>query len=74
MYICTVIITTFVTIKNFEIMDFYDTIMVGSFVMALMLAPFVVGTFNPVLWVFYLFLCTVFTPVIGIPLYKAVFR
>ena len=55
-------------------MVFYDTIMVGSFVMALMLAPFVVGTFNPVLWVFYLFLCTVFTPVIGIPVYKILFR
>lgn len=55
-------------------MDFFDMIQVCSFVMALMLGPFVVGSWNPVMWILYLGICTVLTPFIGIPIYKTFFR
>lgn len=55
-------------------MDFFDTIQVGSLVMALMLGPFVVGSRNPAIWLLYLGICTVLTPIIGIPVYKTFFR
>lgn len=53
---------------------FFDFVMLASFVIALVVGPFVVGSCNPVLWVFYLSLCTMLTPLLGIPIYKAIFR
>lgn len=50
-------------------MGFFDFVMFASFV-----GPFVVGSCNPALWVFYLSLCTMLTPLLGIPIYKAIFR
>ena len=54
-------------------MEFFDFIMFISFVIALTVGSFIVGSCNPVLWVFYLGLCTVLTPLLGIPIYKALF-
>ncbi|MGN8652918.1 hypothetical protein [Segatella copri] len=54
-------------------MEFFDFIMFISFVIALTVGPFIVGSCNPVLWVFYLGLCTMLTPLLGIPIYKALF-
>lgn len=54
-------------------MEFFDFIMFISFVIALTVGPFIVGSCNPVLWVFYLGLCTGLTPLLGIPIYKALF-
>ena len=55
-------------------MEFFDFIMFISFVIALTVGPFVVGSRMPVMWLIYLFLCTVLTPIIGIPVYKAFCR
>lgn len=55
-------------------MDFFDFVMFVSFVIALVIGPLVVGSRMPVMWLIYLFLCTVLTPVLGIPIYKAFFR
>lgn len=55
-------------------MGFFDFVMFASFVIALVVGPFVVGSYNPALWVFYLSLCTMLTPLLGIPIYKAIFR
>lgn len=55
-------------------MFFFDFVMLASFVIALVVGPFVVGSCNPVLWVFYLSLCTMLTPLLGIPIYKVIFR
>ena len=54
-------------------MGFFDFVMFASFVIALVVGPFVVGSCNPALWVFYLSLCTMLTPLLGIPIYKAIF-
>lgn len=54
-------------------MVFFDFVMFASFVIALVVGPFVVGSCNPVLWVFYLSLCTMLTPLLGIPIYTAIF-
>ena len=55
-------------------MEFFDFVMFISFVIALTVGPFVVGSRMPVMWLVYLFLCTVLTPIIGIPVYKAFCR
>ena len=55
-------------------MEFFDFIMFISFVIALTVGQFVVGSRMPVMWLVYLFLCTVLTPIIGIPVYKAFCR
>lgn len=55
-------------------MGFFDFVMFASFVIALVVGPFVVGSCNLALWVFYLSLCTMLTPLLGIPIYKAIFR
>ena len=55
-------------------MGFFDFVMLASFVSAIVVGPFVVGSCYPVLWVFYLSLCTMLTPLLGIPVYKAIFR
>ena len=55
-------------------MEFFDFIMFISFVISLTVAPFVVGSRMPVMWLIYLVLCTVLTPVLGIPIYKTFCR
>ena len=52
----------------------FDFVSLASFIIALAVGPFIVGSCNPVLWVFYLGLCTMLTPLLGIPIYKAIFR
>lgn len=59
---------------NFEIMDFFDFVFLWSFVLSLLVGPFVVGSRMPLMWVVYLGLCTLPTPVIGIPVYKTFCR
>ena len=55
-------------------MDFFDFIFVWSFVLSLLVGPFVVGSRMPIMWLVYLAICTVLTPVIGIPVFKTFFR
>lgn len=47
---------------NFEIMDFFDFVFLWSFVLSLLVGPFVVGSRMPLMWVVYLGLCTLLTP------------
>lgn len=48
---------------------FIAFINVLSFVLALIVGPFIVGTRNIGSWMFYLCVCTLLTPVLGIPIY-----
>lgn len=51
-------------------MGVFDFVSLASFIIALAVGPFIVGSCNPVLWVFYLGLCTMLTPLLGIPIIR----
>ena len=55
-------------------MDFYDCVMLWSFIVSLLLGPFVVGSRNPVIWILYLGMCTILPPILGFPIYRTFFR
>nr|DAL49528.1 MAG TPA_asm: hypothetical protein [Caudoviricetes sp.] len=65
-----------VTIKTIEIMldTFFGFVQFVSFVIALALGPFIVGSRMFAKWLVYLTLCTIFTPLFGILIYVKFFR
>ena len=65
-----------VTFKTIEIMldTFFGFVQFVSFVIALVLGPFIVGSRMFAKWLVYLTLCTIFTPLFGILIYVKFFR
>ena len=54
--------------------SFFNFVHFASFVIALILGPFIVGSRMLAMWLVYLTLCTIFTPLFGILIYVKFFR